>query len=217
MTRGFTIVELMVSIGIFIIMTSLVVAKYGTFNQSTLLTDTAYDIALAMRTAQTYGLSVKNIGALGGTANYSSPYGIDFSTAPAPGSATCPGGASNASVMVLFANTYTSTDSAAGAAAYDSLSPNCDTPVSLYALSRGATIDKICAGAQFYCTDFGLTQLDVVFRRPNPDAFLCFNGNCALQCTGAIPCTYAKVTLKAVDGSTREITIRKNGQMSVDQ
>ncbi len=65
MSRGFTLIELVISIAIFVIMTALVVAKYGNFNQGALLTDTAYDIALVLHTAQSYGLSVKNAGALG--------------------------------------------------------------------------------------------------------------------------------------------------------
>ena len=56
---GFTLIELIVSVAIFVFMTALVVAKYGNFNQSVLMTDLAYDIALTLRTAQTYGVSVQ--------------------------------------------------------------------------------------------------------------------------------------------------------------
>ncbi len=59
MNKGFTLVELIVTVGIFVVMTGLMVAKYGTFDQGVLLTNLAYDIALNIRTAQSYGLNAK--------------------------------------------------------------------------------------------------------------------------------------------------------------
>ncbi|MFA6433050.1 MAG: hypothetical protein WCV82_04565, partial [Candidatus Paceibacterota bacterium] len=197
-------------------MTTLVVTKYGNFNQSTLLTNTAYDIALTIRTAQTYGLSVKNVGAIGAAANFTSSFGVDFNIAAqgTGGANTCTGGNSDSGHLVLFADTYPALSSPPGNGVYD-LPNNCDTPVTEYALTRGATITAICAGGGLVCTDSGLTQLDVTFRRPNPNALICVNGNCATLCGGGITCAYAEITLRAVDGSTRIITIRKNGQIGV--
>ena len=49
------------TVAIFIFMTALVVANYGSFNDGTLLTSMSYDVALALRGAQSYGLNVKGI------------------------------------------------------------------------------------------------------------------------------------------------------------
>lgn len=57
--KGFTLIELMITVGIFAIMTALLVAKYGTFNNGVLLTNLAYDIALNIRSAQSYGLNTR--------------------------------------------------------------------------------------------------------------------------------------------------------------
>src|SRR6185369_4435025 len=75
--RGFTLIELLISVAIFVYMTGLLVAKYGNFNQSVLLTDLAYDVALTIRTAQTYGLSVKAVNS--SPSPYQYAYGVDFS------------------------------------------------------------------------------------------------------------------------------------------
>ncbi|MEK7184739.1 MAG: prepilin-type N-terminal cleavage/methylation domain-containing protein [Patescibacteria group bacterium] len=57
--KGFTLIELMITVSIFAIMTALLVAKYGTFNNGVILTNLAYDIALSIRSAQSYGLNTR--------------------------------------------------------------------------------------------------------------------------------------------------------------
>src|ERR1039458_4270999 len=72
---GFTLIELLVTVGIFVFMTALVVANYGSFNDGTLLTSMSYDVALALRGAQSYGLNVKGVGTV---QDFSHSYGMDF-------------------------------------------------------------------------------------------------------------------------------------------
>src|SRR4051812_36480456 len=76
-SKGFTLVELMISVAIFIILTVLLVAKYGNFNQGVLFTNLAYDMALTLRTAQTYGLSVQNQ-EQSSQPIFQYPYGVSF-------------------------------------------------------------------------------------------------------------------------------------------
>src|ERR1035437_4022736 len=89
-SAGFTLVELMVTVGIFLFMTALVVAKYGSFNDGTLLTSMSYDVALTLRSAQSYGLNVQSYNSQN-LFNY--PYGIHFSSA-----------AGSNNQMILFAD-----------------------------------------------------------------------------------------------------------------
>jgi prepilin-type N-terminal cleavage/methylation domain-containing protein len=49
--KGFTLVELMVTVGIFTIISGLLLARYSNFNQGIILTNLAYDIALTIRSA----------------------------------------------------------------------------------------------------------------------------------------------------------------------
>lgn len=203
MNRGFTIIELLVSVAIFVAMTSLIVAKFGNFNQSTLLTDTAYDIALVVRLAQTYGLSVRNVAQ--GSANFKSPYGADFDASS--GGDACGGSVSNASSLTLFADT-----SPAGAP--DGMCGASDTSVNSYAITRGAKIYNLCIGADATsCHQSGNTvsRLDVSFQRPNPEAVMCASNGGAPTCGY----TYAEATIQGSDGSTRTVVIRQNGQISV--
>lgn len=203
MNRGFTIIELLVSVAIFVLMTSLIVAKFGNFNQSTLLTDTAYDIALVVRLAQTYGLSVRN--ATQGGTNFKAPYGADFDASS--GGDACGGATSNATALTLFADTSPAgaPDGACGAS---------DASVSSYAITRGATIYNLCIGTDATsCHQAGNTvsRLDVSFQRPNPEAVICASNGGTPTCGYA----YAEATIQGADGSTRTVVIRQNGQISV--
>ena len=190
----------MISVAIFIAMTTLVVAKYGSFNRSTLLTDTAYDTALVIRLAQTYGLSVKN-SASGGT-NFNTPYGVDFDT----GSDFCGGSTSSASSFTLFADSNPSTP--------DGLCGVSDTSITPYKLNGGATVTYLCAGTDATnCHTSGQTmsRLFISFVRPNPEAVICGVTGGVSTCNYA----YAEVRLSGVDASTRSVVIRQNGQISI--
>ncbi len=192
MRSGFTLVELLVSVAIFALMTALVVAKYGAFNQSIFLTNLAYDVALTVRTAQTYGLSVKSTATTG---TYSSPtyaYGVTIGT----DSISCAGSSSNATQFLMFTDIGTTPNAICDAG---------DTLVSTYALKRGATVYQVCAGGSS-CTP-GSGRLDVTFKRPDPKATICFNSSCTHS--------FAQIVLKAPDGTTKAVEIRSTGQISV--
>ncbi len=57
--RGFSLIELIVVTGIFTVITAVVLANNAQFNNSVLLGNAAYDIALSVRQAQVYGLSTQ--------------------------------------------------------------------------------------------------------------------------------------------------------------
>ncbi|MEK7646089.1 MAG: type II secretion system protein [Patescibacteria group bacterium] len=150
-SRGFTLVELIVSISIFAIMTALVVAKYGTFNQSVLLTNLAYDMALTIRTAQTYGVSVKQEGGA-----FTNAYGIFVSNDTSINS------------QVIFFS-----DSDLGSEGF--YASGADQLVNTYALKRGAIIKDICTDT----AGCGEGEAHITFKRPDPDAIICVASFCA--------------------------------------
>lgn len=189
--RAFTLIELLVSLAIFGLMTALMVAKYGTFNQSVLLTNMAYDVALTIRTAQTYGLSVKSTN--NNLASYSSAYGVKI------GNVTGSCANNNAYGPTTFLM-YADTDTTVGCSSSDLL-------VSAYALKRGAEVSRVCVRSTGSCT-LGSGVLDISFKRPDPRAIICLGNNC----TGN---TYAEIEIKATDGGIRKVSIRSNGQISV--
>src|SRR3989344_3995148 len=72
--RGFSLIELLVVISIFSIISLVVLANHSRFNSSVLLGSLAYKIALSFRETQVYGLSVQ-----GQSTNFQVGYGIHFS------------------------------------------------------------------------------------------------------------------------------------------
>lgn len=143
---GFTLIELLVTIAIFVFMTALILARYNSFDSGTLLTNLAYDTALTIRQAQTYGLSV--VTSDPANPSFSSAYGVDFNS-------------NTPSSFIFFADNnvnhlYNNTG---------------DTIVSTYNMKQGAKISNLCVG-NGSCTDNSLNSLDITFQRPDPAAII---------------------------------------------
>lgn len=201
--RAFTIIELLVSVAIFTMMTALVVAKYGNFNQSVLLTNLAYDVALTIRTAQTYGLSVKSSD--NSSSQFLHGYGVRFDTDSITSEPTL--GVKNNQEIVFFADIN------------DSLTFNSgDTPISRYAIKRGAIISGICVSG-VGCTPLSNSpsphHIDIIFKRPDPNAKICLDNSGVGQCAVASTYPYVEITVQGTDGSIRVVTVRENGQIAV--
>lgn len=73
--KAFSLVELMVTIGIILIITSIVMVRYASFNSTTLLNNQAYEIALNLREAQVFAVSVR-----GEENQFRLSYGLYFET-----------------------------------------------------------------------------------------------------------------------------------------
>ncbi len=145
-TKGFTIIELIVSIGIFALMTALLLAKYGNFNQGILLNNLAYDVALTIRSAQSYGLNVKST--TRDNSNFQSPYGVHFR--------------SGAEDFVFFADLDSNSKFT---------NETDDKKISLTNIKRRSKINSVCVGSGVgNCTSF--ETLDVTFKRPDPNAII---------------------------------------------
>lgn len=203
--RGFTLIELLVSISIFVIMTALLVAKYSAFNNSVLLTNLAYDIALTLRTAQTYGLSVQ-----GYNNAYQYPYGVAICTLSNCPDPTGAGLTFDNKRIIMFADASPSDSGGA----FD----NSDYKISAYNIKRGATIYQICfitGSGGTNCTT--VKRVDITFIRPNPDAVICLSASKDPNpCVSATHSDYVKIIVRAPDATTRSVVIRKTGQISVE-
>ena len=147
MARGFSLIELLVVTGIFIVITGVVLANNSQFNSSVLLGNAAYDIALSVRQAQVYGLSTQEY-----AGEFQLGYGIHFS---------------GTGDYFLFADR--------GALPNKRYDADTDTIVQTYSLGRGYTIKSFCgqrSDGSEDCSDnaAALTHLDIAFLRPNPDS-----------------------------------------------
>src|SRR6266481_8758790 len=77
--RGFTLVELLVTIGITLVILGTLVFNQSHYSDSAALKNLADTIGLTVRQAQVYGVSVKEFNT--GSNNFSSAYGVDFNSA----------------------------------------------------------------------------------------------------------------------------------------
>jgi prepilin-type N-terminal cleavage/methylation domain-containing protein len=73
--KGFTLVELMVSVAIFVIISSVILARHSQFSGTILIKNLAYDIALSIRKAQVFGLSIREY-----KGKFDSGYGVHFNS-----------------------------------------------------------------------------------------------------------------------------------------
>ncbi len=180
--RGLTLIELLVVMGIFSIISLVVLANHSRFNSSVLLGSLAYDIALSIREAQVYGLSVKQYGN-----NFQVGYGLRFA---------------GASSYTFFADTNANKR-------YDS---GVDSIVQTYTFGKGHTVKSFCGlmangGSECSQGSGAITNLDIVFFRPEPDAIVSSNS----------PTLYSggQIVITSPSGETRTITVASTGQISV--
>jgi prepilin-type N-terminal cleavage/methylation domain-containing protein len=81
-TRGFTLIELLVVMAIMAIVSTIILSGNAKFGGIISLRNLAYDVALTMREAQTYGISARRFSS-GGVTTFSPGYGVHIGGAPA--------------------------------------------------------------------------------------------------------------------------------------
>lgn len=154
LAKGFTLIELMVTVGIFVMMTALVLSKYNAFYSGTVFTNMAYDVALTIRQAQSYGVSVKADTA---SNSFNSRYGVRFDS------------------PTKFE--LVSYDPNKGGSLQN---PNIE---SYYSLKQGAKFKNIYFKADHSGVSISNLSStlygSVVFQRPNPEPVVCYNLDCA--------------------------------------
>ncbi len=213
MRRGFTLIEMIIVIAIIGIITVVVITSQSAFNKSLVLSNAAYDVALALRSAESYGLGSR----VSTTLVSNTGYGLSFTA----------GGA--AKTFTLFADSTPATPSAVnchGIPPTGSLSPdakvgNCiynggvagDSVLTTYTLNNGITVSKICANnaGTWTCTPT-LTRLTIVFVRPDPTPFMSIVVGGAPTYSSAI--TQACLTLVSPQGGSRSISVNVTGQIN---
>jgi len=190
-SRGFSMVELMVTVSIFVVITGIVLVKNSGFNSSIRLTNLAYEVGLKIREAQTYGVSVKEFGV--GTGTFTVAYGVHFQkTSP--------------TVFQFFGDANGNMSYDAGNEFIDELS-----------MVGGNRIKKMCvlssSGAES-CSDTGLMDnLVILFQRPKFEAIIIPRSGGA-----KLPGSYqsASIVVSSSDGvSERTIGVHATGQITV--
>lgn len=144
--KGFTLLEIIVVLAIFAVMTSIVVFNYGKFTSQTILTNMAYEVALSIREAQIYGVSVRSPDGTLASNPFSLPYGVYFQE--------------GTNTYYLFADE--DIDGEFDGSDCASVGAECVTP---YTMQRGIIVSEV---RQNCIVD--PDGLSVTFKRPNPEA-----------------------------------------------
>lgn len=197
--RGITLIELLVVLAIIVAITTVVLTSQSSFNKTLLLANTAYDIALTLRFAESLGISTLAVGA---TTN--AGRGAHFQR-----------GATSS--FSLFADTYPpapcgTPNCKPGNRAYESG----DMLMQTYTLGNSLTISDFCArdasgGWSCAIANGGnLSSLDIVFARPNPDAFIRVNGDSIASYNSAC----LKVT--SLQGGARFVNVASSGEITAN-
>lgn len=71
--RGFSLIELLISIAIIVIVTLVGIVQFTEFDSSIILKSVAYEIAVSLRESQVY-----SVGVLGESSDFDNPFGMSF-------------------------------------------------------------------------------------------------------------------------------------------
>ncbi len=142
---GFTVIELIVVVGIVVTISSIVLASYSQFGGTVLLRNLAYDVALSVREAQIFGISARSFGGV----EFAAGHGVYFDLQETNRSFTLFTDANEDGV-------YTSAGS---------------EWVETYNLGQGYLIERICV-PDGETEDCLVTDLSILFKRPEPDAII---------------------------------------------
>ncbi len=198
-TKGFSLVELLVVVSIFLIISGVTLFRQSKFSSDILITNTAYEIALAVREAQTYGVGSK----LNANPNdRKRSFGVYFS--------------SDASQFLLYSESP-NTDGT-----YDSLFSAIDPVkyniVSTIVLNREQKLLDFCGidtnnnPATVECIRNGdLDSLDISFVKPSLNAILSGRNGGSIKRYNE-----AKIIIQSSLGDKcRTVTVNTVGQISV--
>ncbi len=204
-SAGFTLIELLVVIVIMSLITLVFLNRQNKFDSSTIMRSLAYSIALSVRQAQVYGISVRPT--TSSTGKFSSAHGLYFlRTTP--------------SSYVLFSDQDRDNKYTIGIDGVDQT----------FTLNGGYAITEFCAvsssgrrcstGADDSAGAPGsISSLSIIFVRPNPDAQIyAYDGSGTQILFGGSPEVYssAYVQISSLNNTDKRfIAITNTGQVSV--
>lgn len=204
---GFTLIELMVTISIFLVITTTVIFNYGDFKSSVSLQNNTDSIALSIRKAQSYAIGAKGSGGV-----FSNSYGIHFSIDE--NTPSNPQSGFNKSFILFSTNNNKLYDVANGGSCSDSSANECRE---LFSITSSDKIKEIWVDGDK--TNPTYSNVDIVFTRPEPRAYFCYRPNVSTSTCTAVGNSSVSIVISNGQTGTREktktITVQNTGQISV--
>lgn len=194
-SKGLTVLELLVVIGIMAVISTVVLSHYPEFGGSLSLGRVARETALSVRQAQAYGLGVRG---LTGSVQYP-PYGIFFSQ-------------ETPNEFILFADLN---DSGAGNGFYDP-GDGCGSDntecVEQYDYSSKEYIAELCTmnGDSGDC-DETVDDFSITFKRPEPEAYIRSSASPSQLYNGAL----VRLVSRKYPAKQQLVRVWVTGQISV--
>lgn len=208
---GMTLVELIVVLTIFVLVTGLTIFDYKNFRTNISIQNLANDISLSIRKAQSYAIGAHVTGV-----TFNNGYGVHFTSNPI---ATGILSGSNKS-FIIFVDGILGSLSLDRMYGYNLSDITCGLLNECNEILNITTTDKIDAiylnGSTTPISD--TSSLDISFLRPNPDARFCYRLIAMTSSCDSTP-TNAKIQISngatGTDKRIKTITIWNTGQISV--
>lgn len=195
--RAFTIVELIVVVGIFTLIMTVALWNQRDLSNSVLITNLAYEVALAVREAQAYGIGVRADVAANDAADFRNAFGIYANI-------------NNPEQLILFQDKN-------GNMQYEA---NGGETFVVYNFQnqRGNKMNAICGGHTFGlhgpCTAASGTKLNevsIMFKRPNPEASFF-----APETQQAVKGSVVIVLNTPANNNCRAVVVETTGQIHIE-
>ncbi len=207
-SKGLTLIELMVVISIFLVITTIVIFNYEGFSSTVSLQNLTDDIALSIRKAQSFA-----IGARGVTGNFSNSYGVHFSNTTTVPSSNLEASSKS---FLMFSTTSPSKG-------YTVASGKCSDGTNSCLESFGIVTEDIIKDIKLNDGEVSFTEgsyLDIIFTRPNPRATFCYRVSSVSSTCDAVSSSISRATIVVSNGNPdnekiKNISIQNTGQISI--
>ena len=207
-SKGLTLIELMVVISIFLVISSTVIFNYGGFQSNISLQNLTDDIALSVRKAQSFAIGARGIGG-----NFSNSYGMHFSNSVTNANLN----SSNKSFLMFSTNSNPKEYTIGNGTCGDGTS-NCMELFNITSADYIKTITLNDDGKGGGTIIDPNSYIDIIFTRPEPRATFCYRIDMSSVCNSmAISSVSIKITNGKVtpNEKTKTISIQSNGQISI--
>jgi prepilin-type N-terminal cleavage/methylation domain-containing protein len=203
--KGMTLVELLVVISIFLLLSSIIMFDYNNFQSSVSLQNLSNDIALSVRKAQSYAIGVRAV-----NDDFSYPRGIHFTT----GEFDPYGTESDEQSFIIFSDIN-------GNHKYDQIDNVCGNPEEYNECQEKLSIKSSDLIKFIYLGDNPNDPkegiIDITFKRPDPDAIFCYRID---EGDGTCEGNFSVVSIEISNGMedeeeiTRLVKVWNTGQIS---